>query len=183
MGQGSSSRKRENRWMQLHHLHGVYIVWSSKKSWWSILRLLSIVVAKPTWLLEVVQFRRRKHVNLMRCAQKPVYNAVAIFHGGTLTEIKAWVCWLHHAVAICQLSLVCTFNTQIPGLTCQGLRVWISHWHWPPSQKSPVNLNDAVKQFISLLFNWFIVVVAVNVLANVIQSEIANFLWQCANFL
>jgi len=51
-----------------------------------------IVVTKPTWLLEVVQFRRRKHGNLTRCAQKPVYNAVAVFQSGTLNEIKTWVC-------------------------------------------------------------------------------------------
>ena len=51
-----------------------------------------IVVTKPTWLLEVVQFRRREHGNLTRCAQKPVYNAVAVFQSGTLNEIKTWVC-------------------------------------------------------------------------------------------
>ena len=45
-------------------------------------RFAFIVVTKSTWLLEVVQFRRRKHGNLTRCAQKPVYNAVAVFQSG-----------------------------------------------------------------------------------------------------
>ena len=55
--------------------------------------------------------------------------------------------WLHHVVVICQFSFVCAFNTHVRGLICQELQVWISHWHWPPSQKSFVDVNDAVKQF------------------------------------
>ena len=123
-------------------------------------------------LLEVVQFRRRKHGNLTRCAQKPVYNAVAVFQSGTLNEIKTWVCWLRHAVAICQLSLVCTFNTQVPGLNC--------HWHWPPSQKSPVKekrdeLLDGISMMPSSnssLLSW----------TDSFLSSLPAY-WQCANFL
>ena len=55
--------------------------------------------------------------------------------------------WVHHVVAICQFSFMYAFNTHVRGLMCQELQVWISHWHWPPSQKSFVDVNDAVKQF------------------------------------